>query len=112
MSKTTKNEEKALELFPDQTNMECLCQGVREILVKMAEWKDEQNIVDLGGWQTEKPTIDCFCLVETKDFPKNCQYIVAEWDNDAKCFYSESSDMPISYTRYKIIEPNEFLIHR
>ena len=78
----------------------------------MTQWKEEQNIVDLGGWQTEKPTIDCFCLVETKDFPKNCHYIVAEWDNDAKCFYSESSDMPISYTRYKIIEPNEFLTNR
>ena len=40
----TKNEEKALELFPDQTNMECLCQGVREILVKTAQWKDEQYL--------------------------------------------------------------------
>lgn len=83
-----------------------------EIALDMAQLKDRQNIADLGGWQTEEPSIDCFCLVETDDFPKNCRYVVAEWDNDAKCFYSESSDSPISYTRYKIIEPNNFLMNR
>lgn len=79
---------------------------------RCAQWKDRQNIADLGGWQTEEPSIDCFCIVETDDFPKNCRYVVAEWDNDAKCFYSESGDSPISHTRYKIIEPNDFLINR
>lgn len=36
------NENKAVELFPDVPNMECLCLGVREKLVEMAAWKDFQ----------------------------------------------------------------------
>lgn len=109
-----KNEEKSIEIASSQP----FCDGndnYREMALfgarKMAEFKDGQNIVDLGGWSTEEPTIDCFCLVESDDFPKNCRYVVAEWDNDAKCFYSESSDRPISCTRYKIIEPNNFLMN-
>lgn len=44
----TTNEDKAIELFPDVPNMECLCLGVREKLVEMAEWKDAQirEIID------------------------------------------------------------------
>lgn len=35
------NELKATEMFPDVENMMCLCKGVREKLVEMAEWKDK-----------------------------------------------------------------------
>lgn len=76
-----------------------------ESAMKMEELKDHQNISDLGGWCTEEPTIDCLCLVDTKDVPKNCHYVVAEWNNDTKHFYSETAYTLISYDRYKIIEP-------
>lgn len=75
----------------------------RPFLEEMAEWKDKQSIEDLGGWKTEPPTFDCYCLIETDDFPKNCRYIVAKWDDYAEHFYSESDDEPVSYKRYKII---------
>ena len=104
------NELKAIELATDSKGN--ILAYAHMAALEMALWKDRQNIADLGGWQTEEPSIDCFCIVETDDFPKNCRYVVAEWDNDAKCFYGESSDMPISYTRYKIIEPNNFLMNR
>lgn len=36
------NEEKALEMFPDAPTLELVCAGVREKLVEMAVWKDNQ----------------------------------------------------------------------
>ena len=76
-----------------------------ESAIQMAEWKDEQAIASLGGWSSEEPNFDCFCLVKTPEFPKNCECVVAEWDNDAKCFYLESNDMPIeTWDKWKLIE--------
>lgn len=72
--------------------------------MEMAEWKDNQPIMESGGWHTEQPTENGWYLVDTPDFPKNCECVVAEWDNDAKHFYSESSDYPIEFRRWKLIE--------
>ena len=84
---------------------------VREVAETTAQWKDEQPIVEQGGWHTENPTEDCFVLLETNEFPKNCRYIVAEWDDDAKCFYSESSDFPVKdWDRWKFIDVNNFIL--
>lgn len=75
-----------------------------------ADVKDNLPIVELGGWKKEEPDTDCYVLLMTEEFPKNCFYIVAEWDNDAKCFYSEASDMPIKHWDcWKLIERNEYL---
>lgn len=52
----------------------------------------EQDMVSINEWRTEAPNEDCFALVMTREFPKNCVFVVAEWDNDAKSFYSESTD--------------------
>ena len=72
---------------------------------EMAEWKDEQTVKRLGGWSINEPDFDCFCIVKTAGFPKNCEYVVAEWDNDAKMFYSESNDEPIvDWEKWKLIE--------
>ena len=70
------------------------------------QWKDEQPIAELRGWHTKEPTIDCYVLLKTK----NREYIVAEWDNDAKCFYSETGDFPISWKKWKMIEKIKFKI--
>lgn len=70
----------------------------------MAVWKDEQPIKESGGWHTEQPTEDGWYLVDTPDFPKNCHFVVAEWDNDAKNFYDEHSDYPIKFIGWKLIE--------
>ena len=64
----------------------------------------EQPIMEAGGWHTEQPTEDGWYLVDTPDFPKNCECVVTEWDNDAKNFYDESSDYPIKFRRWKLIE--------
>jgi hypothetical protein len=70
----------------------------------MAKWKDEQPIMESDGWHTEEPTENGWYLVDTPDFPKNCECVVAEWDNDAKHFYDEHSDFPIKFNRWKLIE--------
>lgn len=57
----------------------------------------EQDIISINEWRTEAPDEDCFALVMTREFPKNCFFVVAEWDNDAKAFYSESTDDALQY---------------
>lgn len=79
-------------------------EDVEDALLYMAEWKDEQSILELGGWHKEEPTEDGWYLIKSNDFPKNCECMVAEWDNDAKHFYSEASDFPVSYKEWKLIE--------
>ena len=70
-------------------------------------YKDSQPIIELGGWHKEQPTQDCFVLLMTPEFPKNCVFIVAEWDHDAKMFYEESSDMPVKqWDCWKLIQYN------
>lgn len=72
--------------------------------LQMSEWKDEQPISEQGGWHEEEPTEDGWYLVDTPDFPKNCYFVVAEWDNNAKHFYSEATDEPIDYEKWKLVE--------
>lgn len=79
-------------------------QPLVDALIEMANWKDEQSILELGGWHKEEPTEDGWYLIKSNDFPKNCECMVAEWDNDAKHFYSEASDFPVSYKEWKLIE--------
>ncbi len=100
------NEKKAREIAfslveseYDTAWTDCYCASL-----EMAEWKDEQPISEQGGWHEEEPTEDGWYLVDTPDFPKNCYFIVAEWDNDAKHFYSEATDEPIDYEKWKLIE--------
>jgi hypothetical protein len=71
---------------------------------------NQQPITEQGGWHTEPPTFDCFALLMTPAFPKNCHFVVAEWDNDAECFYSESFDFPIEkWDCWKLIQKNWIL---
>lgn len=42
------NEEKAMELFPDIPALECLCKDVREKLIEMAEWKNNEMKEELA----------------------------------------------------------------
>lgn len=78
--------------------------GRKAAALEAMEWKDEQPIMESDGWHTEQPTEDGWYLVDTPDFPKNCCCVVAEWDNDAKSFYDEHSDLPIKFHRWKLIE--------
>ena len=73
-------------------------------VMEMARWKDNQPIMESDGWHTEQPTEDGWYLVDTPDFPKNCYCVVAEWNNDAKSFYDEHSELPIKFHRWKLIE--------
>ena len=82
-----------------KTDAECY-----DSAIEIAQWKDEQPILELGGWHKEEPTEDGWYLIKSNDFPKNCECMVAEWDNDAKSFYSEASDEPVSYREWKLIE--------
>lgn len=86
-------------VYEEDSHAECFSSALA-----MAEWKDEQPIAEQEGWCEEEPTEDGWYLVDTPNFPKNCRFIVAEWDNDAKRFYSEASDSPIDYTKWKLIE--------
>lgn len=97
------NEEKAKELAKKWSTDNAYNRATITA-IEMAEWKDKQPINELGGWHTEEPTEDGWYLVDTPDFPKNCHCIVAEWDNDAKHFYSESSDFPVDFKKWKLIE--------
>lgn len=78
--------------------------GRKAAALEAMEWKDKQPIKESGGWHTELPTEDGWYLVDTPDFPKNCHFVVAEWDNDAKNFYDEHSDYPIKFIGWKLIE--------
>jgi hypothetical protein len=70
----------------------------------------EQDIVSINEWRTEAPDEDCFALVMTREFPKNCFFVVAEWDNDAKAFYSESTYSALLYWDcWTKIQPNKLL---
>ena len=70
----------------------------------------EQDIVSINEWRTEAPDEDCFALVMTREFPKNCFFVVAEWDNDAKSFYLESTDSALLYWDcWTKIQPNKLL---
>ena len=42
------------------------CPNVKNGAMKMAEWKDNQPISELGGWHTEPPTESGYYLVEVK----------------------------------------------
>lgn len=73
------------------------------------ERTDTKPIAEMDGWSIEPPTINCFVLLKTPEFPKNCEYVVAEWDNDAKCFYSEATDYPIKlWYKWMMIEERGF----
>ena len=70
----------------------------------------EQDIVSINEWHTNEPNEDCFALVMTKEFPKNCFFVVAEWDNDAKNFYLESTDSALHHWDcWTKIQPNKLL---
>lgn len=86
-------------MYEENSHAECFFSAI-----EMAKWKDQQPISEQEGWHEEEPTEDGWYLVDTPDFPKNCCFIVAEWDNDAKHFYSEASDEPIDYEKWKLIE--------
>ena len=65
-----------------------------------------QPISEQEGWidfNSQHPTEDEYYLVETPDFYKNCEFIVAEWNNRAECFYEEAFDNPIEVRKYKLI---------
>jgi len=92
------NERLALSIVPASSVTAYNC------AVAMGKAKDEQPILEQGGWHNEEPTEDGWYLIKSNDFPKNCECMVAEWDNNAKSFYSEASDEPVSYREWKLIE--------
>jgi len=76
--------------------------------LEVARRKDEEYnikpISELGGWHTEPPTEDGCYLAETFRIPyKNCHYIVAEYDTNAKCWYDEAYENEIEIKRWKKI---------
>lgn len=58
------------------------------------------------NFEEEKPTEQGCYIVKCKNsFPKNCDVVVAEFYEDNKTFYSESSDDPIhDVTHWRPIE--------
>lgn len=70
----------------------------------MGKAKDEQPISELGGWHKEEPTEDGWYLIKSDDYSNIYERFVAEWDNQAKHFYEESTGMQVSYREWKLIE--------
>ena len=93
----------------DKYHFDCTT-DCRDSAIDALNAKDAQPISELGGWHTNQPTFDCFVLLMTPEFPKNCPFVIAEWDNDAKVFYSESFDYPIPvWDCWKLIARNNIL---
>lgn len=70
----------------------------------MADFKDNQPIYELGGWHTEPPTEDGCYLAEATIIPyKNTEFLVAEYDTNAQCWYDEAYEDPIEIKRWKKI---------
>lgn len=70
----------------------------------MADFKDNQSISELGGWHTEPPTEDGCYLVEATTIPyKNSEFLVAEYDTNAQCWYDEAFENSIDIIRWKRI---------
>lgn len=70
----------------------------------MADFKDEQPISEQDGWHTEPPEKDGCYLVETTYITyKNSDYLVAEYDTSAQCWYDEAFENPIDIIRWKKI---------
>lgn len=107
------NEEKAKEIVEqyetkyDTCDLDLLWLDLQDVALQAMEWKDEQSILELGGWYKKQPTEDGWYLIKSNDRPKNCECMVAEWDNNAKQFYSEADDEPVSYREWKLIEKFE-----
>lgn len=80
-----------------------ICDAATRAAKAALSFKDTQPISELRGWHTEKPSEDCTVLLYTEtQFHKNAQYVIAEWDNHAQCFYDEADDEPISeWTKWK-----------
>jgi hypothetical protein len=57
---------------------------------------------------TNTALADTIASENTRSF--NCPFVIAEWDNDAKVFYSESFDYPIPvWDCWKLIARNNIL---
>lgn len=70
----------------------------------MASFKDTQPISELEGWHTEPPTEDGCYLAEATIIPyKNSEFLVAEYDTNAQCWYDEAFENPIEIERWKRI---------
>lgn len=68
--------------------------------LKMAQWKDELPISDLGGWHKEKPTRDCWVVLERIQG----YYDVAYWENTSKHFYYPNEEIAKNWRRWKLLE--------
>lgn len=94
----TTNEKLVLSIVPANNLTAYNC------ALEVARRKDEELISELGGWHTEPPTEDGCYLVEATNIPyKNSEYLVAEYDTNAKCWYDEAFENPIDIIRWKKI---------
>lgn len=81
-----------------------ICDASTKAAEAALSFKDAQPISELGGWNTEPPTEDGCYLAETFRIPyKNCNYIVAEYDTNAQCWYDEAYENEIEIKRWKRI---------
>lgn len=72
--------------------------------LEVARRKDDEPISELGGWHTEPPTEDGCYLVEAVNIPyKNTEFLVAEYDTNAQCWYDEAYEKSIEIKRWKRI---------
>ncbi|MBQ2174914.1 MAG: hypothetical protein II453_07595 [Alphaproteobacteria bacterium] len=100
------NEKLVLSIVPadNLTAYNCTLEVVRR---KDEEYKillDTQPISELGGWHTEPPTEDGCYLVEAITIPyKNSEFLVAEYDTNAQCWYDEAFENPIEIKKWKRI---------
>lgn len=100
------NEKLVLSIVPadNLTAYNCALEVARR---KDEEYKillDTQPISKLGGWHTEPPTEDGCYLVEATTIPyKNSEFLVAEYDTNARCWYDEAFENPIEIKRWKRI---------
>lgn len=100
------NEEKSTEIVKATSYLTNLTEyeAMQHCAMEMADFKDNQQISELGGWHKEPPTEDGCYLAETFRIPyKNCNYIVAEYDTNAQTWYDEAYENEIDIKRWKRI---------
>lgn len=106
------NEEKAKEIAIENSrewrDQDCGLINTEEdcydSAMAMADFKDTQPISELGGWHTEPPTEDGCYLAEATIIPyKNSDFLVAEYDTNAQCWYDEAYENEIEIKRWKRI---------
>lgn len=96
------NEKLVLSIVPADNLTAYNC--ALEVARRKEEEYNIKPISELGGWHTEPPTEDGCYLVEATKIPyKNSEFLVAEYDTNAKAWYDEAYENVIEIKRWKMI---------